>query len=231
MQCAHLQQMLRTFLHKLIPNRTILHTGSANSLSFHKPGVCVCVCLLQTDSRAITSIKKRNQLMNSEAEENGKRRRKTINNVYSLLKRSDAYAYVHAIIVTVFVDIIYAYSLSHCVHESLCVCGSARERIFMGKFQPFFVFLRLRKYLHHENACVRARSVLLARIRYVYATILKYISRSSTERSNSLCQCVAAVQTNRIKYAKDDPKRKKITTHIQRWKKKYACKHWCNCYW
>lgn len=38
--------------------------ASVNSLSFHQPSVFVCVCLLETDSRAITSIKEKKPTMN-----------------------------------------------------------------------------------------------------------------------------------------------------------------------
>lgn len=100
---------------------------------------CVCVCLLETDSRAITSIKKRNQRWTLKRNRKRRSRKKTINNVYSLLKHWDAYAYVHVIIVTVFVDIIYAYSLSLCACVCVCMCLGERAH-FHGKISTLLRF-------------------------------------------------------------------------------------------
>lgn len=54
----------------------VYHTIQAQRIRFHFTNrVRVCICLLQTDSRAITSIKKRNQLMNFKAAEERKKKK------------------------------------------------------------------------------------------------------------------------------------------------------------
>lgn len=129
---------------------------------------------------------------------------------------------IDVMIMTVFADIMYAYSTLSCASVS------ARERIFMGKFQPFFIhFLSLRKYLHHKNrAFALFLSLFVSHCMWQHKiTEVRFM----IDRSNSLCvaAAAAAAESNRIKYAKDDPKRNKKNNT----RKKYACKHWCNCYW
>lgn len=151
------------------------HTGSANSLSFYKPGasVCVNVCLFITNGFSSDNFnwekKPTDELQSSRRKE--KEEGKTINNVYSLLKRSDAYAYVHAMIVTVFVDIIYAYSLSSlCVHASL----SRRESAFSWEnFNPSSFFCVCENiYIIKMWARSRSRSLRVCDNTEVHFTII-----------------------------------------------------------
>lgn len=141
---------------------------------------------------------------------------------YSLLKWRDAYAYVHVIIMTVFADIIYAYSLS------LCMCVSRRESAFSWEnFNPSSFFSESAKISTSIKMCAFALALCMWHYWSTHFTI---------DRSNSLWQfgaAAAAVQTNRIKYAKDDPKKEKNnnTRESLLEEKKDACKHLCNCYW
>lgn len=94
---------------------------------------------------------------------------------------------------------------------TLSLCISARERIFMGKFQPFFVFLRLRKYLHHKNvrvfSCSLSFPMCVCDNTEVHVTFI--------DRGNSLSVSVLPLLFKRTELSmqKMTQKGKKITTH------------------